>query len=61
MMMPNEYEEAFSAFLEQKEYDGAEQALFEFARAAFYAGWLAAGGAPVQREKTFQVIPGGKA
>ena len=44
-MMDNEFEAAFSCFLERHEYDDAESVLFEIVRAAFLAGWRAAGGA----------------
>ena len=37
-MMDNEFEAAFSCFLERHEYDDAESALFEIVRAAFLAG-----------------------
>ena len=43
-MHSNDYEAAFGRFLEQTEYDEAEDALFSLVRAAFQAGWLAAGG-----------------
>ena len=43
-MMDNEFEAAFSCFLERHEYDDAESVLFEIVRAAFLAGWRAAGG-----------------
>ena len=43
-MMSNEFEAAFSAFLDQQAYDDAESALFALVRAAFLAGWSAAGG-----------------
>lgn len=42
-MMDNEFEAAFSCFLERHECDDAESALFEIVRAAFLAGWRAAG------------------
>ena len=38
MMMSNSFESAFGEFIEQKEYDGAAQAIFSLARAAFLAG-----------------------
>lgn len=59
-MMPNSYESAFSIFLEQQEYDAASQAIFELVRAAFLAGWRAAGGEAPQKEKIFQILPTGK-
>mgnify|MGYP001100610827 CR=1 FL=1 len=40
-MMDNEFEAAFSCFLERHEYDDAESVLFEIVRAAFLAGWRA--------------------
>ena len=43
-MMSNAFEAAFDAFLERREYDEAQQAQFALVRAAFLAGWLAAGG-----------------
>ena len=57
-MYTNEFEEAFAAFLEQREYDRAEDFLFSLARAAFAAGWMAAGGTPPKAKKIFQLIPG---
>ena len=42
-MHSNDYEAAFGRFLEQTEYDEAEDALFSLVRAAFQAGgWLRA-------------------
>ena len=46
MMHTNEFEEAFSNFLERHEYDEAENYLFSMVRLAFVAGWKAAGGDP---------------
>ena len=49
-MMSNEFEEAFSEFLDRQAYDEAESALFDVVRAAFLAGWKAAGGpTPITR------------
>ena len=58
-MYSNEFEHAFSEFLDRHEYDEAENALFSIVRIAFAAGWQAAGGAPLQSEKIFQLLPGG--
>ena len=47
----HDFEKAFSDFIDRKEYDKAENALFSMVRTAFKAGWLAAGGkapAPIQ-------------
>ena len=35
------FEQEFEAFLERREYDAAEAALFAVVRAAFLAGWRA--------------------
>lgn len=59
-MYSNKFEDAFSDFLEQREYDRAEDFLFSLARAAFVAGWLAAGGEPPRPEKIYQLIPGSR-
>lgn len=42
--MNDKFEGAFDAFLDRKEYDEAESALFSMVRTAFMAGWKAAGG-----------------
>ena len=55
-MHSNEYEAAFGRFLEQAEDDKASDALFSLARAAFQAGWLAAGGREAQPERIFTVL-----
>ena len=38
------FEKAFDNFLDRREYDQAEEALFSMVRIAFLAGWEAAGG-----------------
>ena len=43
-MQSDEFEQAFGDFLERREYDQAEQALFSMVRISFLAGWKAAGG-----------------
>ena len=55
-MHSNEYEEAFGRFLEQAEYDEAEDALFSLVRAAFQAGWMAAGGEENAAVRMFEVL-----
>lgn len=55
-MMSNDFEEAFNSFLERKEYDEAENALFAMVRIAFLAGWKAAGGEPPVPQKLFELI-----
>ena len=55
-MMGNDFEAAFDAFLDRHEYDDAENALFAIVRAAFTAGWLAAGGDTPRAERIFQLL-----
>ena len=55
-MQSNEFEDAFSNFLERHEYDEAESCLFSLVRIAFSAGWQAAGGAAPQAERLFELI-----
>ena len=43
--MNDQFEGAFSDFLDRHEYDEAESALFSMVRISFLAGWKAAGGA----------------
>lgn len=55
-MMNNDFEEAFADFLERREYDEAEAALFGMVRTAFLAGWKSAGGEPPVPQRIFQLI-----
>lgn len=55
-MHSNDFEKAFADFLDRREYDQAENALFAMVRIAFAAGWKAAGGEPPQPQKIFQLI-----
>ena len=59
-MYSNEFEKAFSDFLEQREYDEVENYLFSLVRRAFAAGWQAAGGTMPQSERLFELLCGGK-
>ena len=58
-MYSNDFEEAFSCFLERRDYDEAANQLFTLARLAFAAGWQAAGGTPPQEEPIFTLLRGG--
>ena len=60
-MMSNDFEEAFGAFLDRREYDEAEAALFGIVRSAFLAGWQAAGGELPVPQKVFSLIRRGGA
>ena len=56
-MQTNEFEQAFSNFLETKEYDDAEDTLFSVIRMAFIAGWKAARGeAPEPQDKVICLL-----
>lgn len=41
-----DFETAFGEFLDRREYDAGEGALFFIVRSAFLSGWQAAGGIP---------------
>ena len=55
-MQSDEFEQAFSDFIDRREYDQAENALFAMVRIAFLAGWKAAGGDPPQPQKIFELV-----
>ena len=56
IMMSNDFEKAFGDFLDRREYDQAENALFAMVRISFLAGWKAAGGDPPKPQKIFQIM-----
>ena len=56
-MHSDQFEKAFSDFLERREYDEAEDALFHLVRTAFYAGWQAAGGNPLPPQNIVTLLP----
>jgi len=53
--MPD-FEQSFSDFIDRREYDRAENALFSMVRIAFKAGWLAAGGNPPKPQKVLKLV-----
>ncbi len=55
-MNSDRFEKAFNDFLERREYDHAENALFEIVRTAFFAGWLAAGGEALKPQALFELL-----
>lgn len=55
-MNSDSFEKAFNDFLERREYDEAENALFVIVRAAFAAGWLAAGGNALKPQILFEIL-----
>ena len=54
-MHSNDFEKAFSDFIDRREYDGAQSALFSMIRIAFAAGWQAAGGNPPKPQKVVEL------
>ena len=57
--MLTDLDQAFDEFLEQREYDKAEDALFSMIRIAFRAGWIAAGGDPTEDQKIIPLMCAG--
>ena len=57
-MQSDAFELAFSNFLERQEYDEVESTLFAVVRAAFLAGWRAAGGTPPEPQKVISILRG---
>ena len=57
-MQSDMFELAFSNFLERQEYDETEATLFAVVRAAFLAGWKAAGGEPPEPQKVISILQG---
>lgn len=55
-MIDVDFEKAFSDFLERREYDQAENALFSMVRISFLAGWKAAGGYPPRPQKIITLM-----
>ena len=55
-MNSDAFEQAFGDFLERREYDQAENALFAMVRIAFLAGWKAAGGDPPPPQKVIELL-----
>jgi len=49
-----DFEAAFDAFIDRREYDQAQNALLSIIRISFKAGWLAAGGDPPLPQKVLE-------
>ena len=62
-MHSDKFESCFDDFLDVREFEDAEEALFQLVRTAFSAGWIAAGGDPpdmchmMDQTKYNKVIP----
>jgi len=55
-MQSDEFEKVFGDFLDRRDYDQAENALFAMVRIAFLAGWKAAGGDPPPPQKVIRLL-----
>ena len=55
-MESNTFEKVFSDFIDRREYDEAQNALFEMVRISFQAGWKAAGGDPPPSQPVLRLI-----
>ena len=55
-MKTNSYEEAFDNFINSREYDRVEEAIFQFARECFEAGYRAAGGVVSDGDKVIDIL-----
>ncbi len=53
--MCSDFEKSFSDFIDRREYDQAENALFSMVRISYSAGWLAAGGNPPPSRKVIEI------
>ena len=51
------FEKAFADFIDRREYDKAQNALFDMVRISFKAGWQAAGGNPPEPQPIIELIP----
>ena len=60
-MNTTDYEEAFGNFPERHEYDDVETLVFTLVRAAFRAGWEAAGGSLPEPEPIIRLMKNGEA
>ena len=52
-----DFEKAFSDFIDRREYDEAQGALFDMVRISFKAGWQAAGGNPPAPQPIIELLP----
>ena len=55
-MEKSDFEKAFGNFLERREYDEAENALFRMVRISFQAGWEAAGGSAIEPQPIVRLL-----
>jgi len=55
-LQSNAFEKAFADFVDRREYDQAENALFAMVRISFLAGWRAAGGQAPPPQKVLELV-----
>lgn len=55
-MIYTDFEKAFADFIDRREYDEAESALFSMIRTSFIAGWESAGGNPPKSQPIVELI-----
>lgn len=55
-MQSNDFEKAYADFIDRREYDEAQNALFAMVRVSFEAGWKAAGGEAPTPHKIFELV-----
>lgn len=51
-----DFEKAFADFIDRREYDKAQNALFDMVRISFKAGWQAAGGNPPEPQPVIRIV-----
>lgn len=56
-METDRFEKAFTDFIDRREYDKAQSALFDMVRISFKAGWQAAGGDPPPSQPVIRLVP----
>lgn len=56
-MESNSFKKAFFDFIDRREYDAAQNALFDMIRISFKAGWDSAGGDPPPSQPVIKLLP----
>lgn len=56
-MDKQDFEKCFSDYIDRREYDEAQNALFSVVRSSFKAGWESAGGNPPSAQPAIQFTP----
>ena len=56
-MEKQDFERCFSDYIDRREYDEAQNALFSAVRSSFKAGWESAGGNPPPVQPAIQFTP----